>query len=276
MTAVDAGGHSTCCPVGDLCLTNGMCRHKGDKDSKNWFWRTACTDKTWQDPACPRYCEAIEPTRNTGLLFKCLESESYCCAYVGGSLRDWPKQADTNLTCCTIDDLTFKAPDPVVYATASFSNRVSTQSTSTYSTSTYLSTISQDLTATRADITSSPTGDDAWLGGNAQQQSTTSGLSTGAKIGIGVGIPLGVIGLAAIAALFWLRRRRQARASKNSSELYVPTSSNKGNAPPYHETAMNHQGAAVYRQEAPSPQLAAELPAAVEPTELPPQGKNVT
>lgn len=59
MTAVDAGGHSTCCPVGDLCYTNGMCRQKGDKDSKNWFWRTACTDKTWQDPACPRYCEAI-------------------------------------------------------------------------------------------------------------------------------------------------------------------------------------------------------------------------
>ena len=23
------------------------------------FWRNACTDKTWQDPACPRWCENI-------------------------------------------------------------------------------------------------------------------------------------------------------------------------------------------------------------------------
>jgi hypothetical protein len=39
---------------------------------------------------------------------------------------------------------------------------------------------------------------------------------------------------------------------------------------------MNHEGAAVYRQEAPSPRMVAELPAAVEPTELPPQSRNVT
>jgi len=152
------------------------------------------------------------------LLFKCLESDSYCCAYVGGSPKDWPRQAETNLTCCTIDGLTFKAPDPVAYATAGFSNRVSTQSTSASSISTYLSTISQDLTVTRADITGLPTGGDASLGGNTQQDSNSSGLSTGAKVGLGLGIPLGVVGLAAIGALFWLRRRRRTSAKKESPE----------------------------------------------------------
>ncbi|KAI4156725.1 MAG: hypothetical protein LQ340_000039 [Diploschistes diacapsis] len=39
-------------------------------------------------------------------------------------------------------------------------------------------------------------------------QSGDSGLSTGAKIGIGVGVPLGVLLLAAIAAFFFLRRRK--------------------------------------------------------------------
>lgn len=59
MTAVEAGGHSTCCAIGDLCLTNGLCMHKGDVDKTNWYWRTGCTDKTWEDPACPKYCAPI-------------------------------------------------------------------------------------------------------------------------------------------------------------------------------------------------------------------------
>lgn len=179
------------------------------------------------------------------------------------------------MTCCTIDDLTFKAPDPVVYAIASFINRVSTQSTSTSPTSTYLSTISPDLTATQADITSSPTGDSESSGGGTQQDASSQSLSTGAKVGLGVGIPLGILGLAAIGASFWLRRRRETSANKDSSALYIPTSEHKGDVPPYQETAMSHQGAAVYRQEASSSHMAAELPAAAEPTELPPQGKNI-
>lgn len=148
-----------------------------------------------------------EPTRNTGLLFKCLESESYCCAYVGGSLKDWCRQAETNLTCCTIDDLTFKAPDPVVYATASLRNRLSTQSTSASPTSTYLSAISPDLIATQADITSSSTADSAFSGGSTQQVASSQALSTGAKVGPGIGLPLGVLEIDAIGAFFWLRRR---------------------------------------------------------------------
>ena len=68
MTAVEAGGHSTCCPIGDLCLTNGMCLNKGDSNKKNWYWRTACTDKDWKDPACPRFCEKIGRNEQSDLL----------------------------------------------------------------------------------------------------------------------------------------------------------------------------------------------------------------
>src|SRR5690349_888996 len=61
MTAVNLGGHSTCCPIGDLCLTNGMCKKKNSEED-NWYMRRACTDPEWKDPACPSYCAPIGET----------------------------------------------------------------------------------------------------------------------------------------------------------------------------------------------------------------------
>lgn len=263
MTAVEAGGHSTCCQIGDLCLTNGMCMHKEDVDKRNWYWRTGCTDKSWEDPACPKYCAAIEPTRNTGLIMNCLQPESWCCAYVGGSLQDWKTRADINTTCCTIDDLKFNADDPIVYATATNPIRLSTQSASTSPTSTLLSTVSLPASVTHADQSSTPATSDS-----TSESSNSTGLSTGAKVGLGVGIPVGIIGIAAIGAIFWLRRRRQATSGKASSEITTTNVDGNGDAPPYHETAMKQQESTIYRHEAHSPLVAHELPAAAEPFEL--------
>ena len=136
--------------------------------------------------------------------------------------------------------------------------------------------MSQASVATEMDISNLPTADgDASLGGEPQQEASDSSLSTGAKVGLGVGIPLGIMSLAAIGALLWLRRRRQSGGSKETSGSSVLGTHHKETMPPYQETALNHQGAAVYRHEAPSPPTAAELPAAVEPSELPPQTKPV-
>lgn len=278
MTAVEAGGHSTCCPIGDLCLTNGMCLNKADSNKKNWYWRTACTDKDWKDPACPRFCEQIEPTRNTGLIFNCLKPDSWCCAYVGDEgLKGWSSRGDVNTTCCAIPDLTFTAEDPIVYATAAVPVTVSIRSTSiVLSTSTHLSAISQATTGETATGTADLPSEDSTAGpsgapsGASSQDASHSGLGTGAKIGLGVGIPVGVLGLLAIGAFLWMRRRKRATEPKNVSEMYAHTD-NKGTAPPYQETAMNQQGAAVYRHEAPSPNTAVELPAHVKTHELPQQ-----
>lgn len=211
-----------------------------------------------------------EPTRNTGLIFNCLKKESWCCAYVGGSLKDWKPASDVNTTCCAINDLTFTAEDPIVYATATVPIKLSIQSTSTEPTSTLFSTISQERTA--SEITSLPTSDGDASAGDAGQQGTgESGLSTGAKVGLGVGIPVGVLGLAVLGAFFWMRRRKRSSKTKGVAEMYVPNTVDKGSVPPYQETASNHQGAAVYRHEAPSPPVAAELPTPIGPHELPPQ-----
>jgi len=54
--AVAAGKHTNCCTEGYLCLSNGMCRSANLTSATNYFWRIGCTDKTFMDPACGRYC----------------------------------------------------------------------------------------------------------------------------------------------------------------------------------------------------------------------------
>jgi hypothetical protein len=217
---------------------------------------------------------AIEPTRNTGLIFNCLKPDSWCCAYVGDKgLKGWSSRGDVNTTCCAIPDLTFTAEDPVVYATAAVPVTVSIRSTSiVLSTSTHLSAISQATTGETATGTAGLPSEDSTgaSSGALSQDASSSGLATGAKIGLGVGVPVGVLGLLAIGAFLWTRRKKGAIGTKNVPELYAHTD-NKGTAPPYQETAMNQQGAAVYRHEAPSSNAAVELPAHVKSHELPQQ-----
>jgi hypothetical protein len=231
-----------------------------------------------------------EPTRNTGLVFNCLKKESWCCAYVGEKgLKGWSSRASINTTCCAIDDLTFQAEDPIVYATATAPIKLSIQSTSTApatidGSSTLFSSIALTATsATEMDISGLPTSDSGESAGNATQDQSSSsssssssseGLGTGAKIGLGVGIPLAVIGLAAIGAFFWLQRRRKTLSTKEDGpHLLDSSAASKQTAPPYQETSANQQGSVVYRHEAPSKTPAVELPATTDMAELPPQGK---
>jgi hypothetical protein len=224
-----------------------------------------------------------EPTRNTGLVFNCLKKESWCCAYVGEKgLKGWSSRASVNTTCCAIDDLTFQAEDPIVYATATAPIKLSIQSTSavpatTDHSSTLLSSIALTATsATEMDVSGLPTSDSSDASGNATQDqpsSSSEGLGTGAKIGLGIGIPLAVISLAAIAAFLWLQRRRKASAKADGPHLLDSSAASKQTAPPYHETSTNQPGAVVYRHEAPLRTPAVELPATNDMAELPPQGK---
>ena len=46
---------------------------------------------------------------------------------------------------------------------------------------------------------------------NGQNSTSSSGLDTGAKIGIGIGLPLGTISLAMIGFFLWQRHRRQVQ-----------------------------------------------------------------
>jgi hypothetical protein len=47
-------GDGDCCVNGDFCTQWGFCI----SDSKGYHYRGACTDTTWGNPSCPRYCLA--------------------------------------------------------------------------------------------------------------------------------------------------------------------------------------------------------------------------
>lgn len=42
-----------CCTPGQICLTNGLCA-----TDLNAFYVGGCTDKTYKDAACPRFCQS--------------------------------------------------------------------------------------------------------------------------------------------------------------------------------------------------------------------------
>lgn len=55
----------------------------------------------------------------------------------------------------------------------------------------------------------------------SQSAAGSSGISTGAKIGIGVAVPIIVLALLAIAAMFFLRKRKQRAASRHEPSMEV-------------------------------------------------------
>jgi hypothetical protein len=215
----------------------------------------------------------VEPTRNTGLIFNCQKKESWCCGYVGvDGFRGWPRQDSVNTTCCNIDDLSFKAADPIVYATA--------LSSATASASQSAITVTQYVTTTQVDLSSLPTQrSDELSEDKLQQQESSPGSNTGAKIGLGVGIPLAIIAFIAIGTFFWLRRRRRSAAPKDTSDDSTSSASDKRSELPYEELPSVY-----YRHEAPSNSVVAELPGTLQyvtaelpntevPAELPSQSK---
>ncbi|KAF2028367.1 hypothetical protein EK21DRAFT_113998 [Setomelanomma holmii] len=220
LTAVDAGGHLTCCNKGDLCLTNGMCKNPRDSEGNNWYWRIACTDQTWKDPACSRLCEGIEPTRNTGLIFNCLKKDSWCCAYVGEKgFAGWSRKAALNTTCCAIDDLKFSAVDPVVYATATAPVKLTVQPSSATPTTSAFSTISQQTSQVDLPLSEPlPTETDTPVETSPPASTKSKSSSSALPIGLGVGISLGVV-LLGVFALLWFRPRRRGVSSPGISEL---------------------------------------------------------
>lgn len=99
--------------------------------------------------------------------------------------------------------------------------------------------VSTPTSSTVASSTASvkPTGTDH------QTSSTNSGLSTGAKAGIGVGVAIGGLAVIFIAACFFLRRRKQGRKeapeySQPSLLSELPQSSPPSELPGEHKPAL--------------------------------------
>lgn len=59
LNATGAGGaHSACCKVmnQDACLSTGLCLNTLATQASHMLWATGCTDPTFLDESCPKYC----------------------------------------------------------------------------------------------------------------------------------------------------------------------------------------------------------------------------
>ncbi|CZR54969.1 uncharacterized protein PAC_04854 [Phialocephala subalpina] len=201
-------GHSTCCEIGSVCWSNGVCQ-KVSNGVIDWI-RLGCTDPTWNDPACLHACMSI--TQNALGVRPCdgIGGTNYCC--------DLTPNDPGDLSCCSTSAQLFSVPAATIEATVPAQKVIATSAdisslSSTASASTTMST-SATPTSNTASATSTSTSAAA-----TSTNSGSSGLSTGAQAGIGVGVAAVAIGAGALGFLFWWRRRR-------NSNTYKPTSNN--------------------------------------------------
>ena len=250
-----------CCSAGDYCLDNGICLNAGVVN--NVYTVQGCTDASWGGD-CRKYCAGsigmcctvdfcyprnlsdadflARPTDGNGYvtITICDESNNACCGAA---------------TCCAAGG-TFKLPF--------FTNLTHPIDESSTSTST---------TSQTSPTTSAGTGGS----GGSTSQTTPPGVSSTAaansdlalKVGVGVGVPLGVLLLAAIAYLAWESRKRKAmaeemrtmteQASAEKAELMAQMAS----SPKYHP----HSPFSAYPAELAHHDVA-QLPAGSERNEL--------
>ncbi|KAF2689787.1 hypothetical protein K458DRAFT_400471 [Lentithecium fluviatile CBS 122367] len=116
-SAVANNGHTACCSVNDHCLPNGLCINPGNEEARDFiYWRVGCTDQTFGDSSCPAYCaEKGDAPGNpwNALVFYCMRSKSWCCAFPGTTASTENKRS-----CCDDSGHTFEADDPIISATA--------------------------------------------------------------------------------------------------------------------------------------------------------------
>ncbi|KAK6363338.1 hypothetical protein TWF730_000774 [Orbilia blumenaviensis] len=228
------GQHSMCCAIAnrgsgaDICLSNGLCSGATADGVGRALWRESCTDPTWEDPACLKIClrrgSQYDWFRSDAPITLCQDG-TVCC---GGKV--------TGGKCCDAGE-GVQLPTNFLRSTATvISTVVSSVKPSTMSTT----TTSSAETSSRTTGPASPSGTDSDLQNKISETPSassipmaSSGMPNGAKIAIGVAIPVLVIGVAALAFFIWRRHtRRQSPAppvyEKNSrGPVEIGTSDNR-------------------------------------------------
>ncbi|KAF2023859.1 hypothetical protein EK21DRAFT_94551 [Setomelanomma holmii] len=208
--ALRAGKHTQCCEPGDLCLTNGLCREETVNASSNYAWRYGCTDPTFQDPTCATaYCDGKPETKDQDLklTWQCPEETTWCCS-TGFPMSQEARTNRTNTTCCSMDNLLFKASPPVVFTTAAyfgsaFSIGTLFPSSSAAPNSSVPVSFSVTPTSTRSTVPASPS-------------SSPSNLAIGLGAGLG---SVAAIALSIGSFCIWRRRKRRTYSPRGATPV---------------------------------------------------------
>ena len=210
---------STCCSAGDYCLGNGLCLDAGQN---NLYTIQGCTSPNWGAP-CHRYC-----TSPMGKAFSLPDSSPARCQ--GNKADVWPFLSsfrntdqngyirawicDTFNNFCCGEDSTCCQTTSRQFAVSAFHTAYAAQSAAP-------STTSSTTASSAAAGASSPTttaSSSASASSNLVASQTPSPPSsadpssdTALKVGLGVGIPLGLVLLGAISWLAWELRKSRTR-----------------------------------------------------------------
>ncbi|KAK0704466.1 hypothetical protein B0H67DRAFT_350426 [Lasiosphaeris hirsuta] len=185
---------SPCCSAIDYCLDNGLCLNAGVVN--NYITVQGCTDPTWGG-SCRKYCAGSMDSNGYVGITICDGSNNACCGDKG--------------TCCSGE--TFPLPFFTNLKHPPKSESTSQDSTTT-TTPLALPTSSGTGSPSQTPKTSSPgapTSSDPAAAANSDQV---------LKVGLGVGLPLGLLLLAIIAYLIWELRKRKAVAGDMKTMAY--------------------------------------------------------
>ena len=234
-STVDSGGISFYCGQGYACLSNAICMSvstTNDPESSTTYVRGSCTDQKWLSLSCPLFCIdyrcGIKPhskllradslTRGGSDNVAGGEGMSKCSNTTADSYR-CIDSVQGSCNCATESDTIHFAGSPSVITaigvTASSTRTTATSQTQSPSSSTATtmssSTTSSLATSSTAGLSTafneSPT--DSPIPGATPSPSSNHNEA----IGLGVGIPLGAIILAAF-GLFIYRDRRKKSSSQ--------------------------------------------------------------
>lgn len=231
-------GFSPCCyfAEGDICLSDGLCYWPPEPDGHgNYIYRyfitprnslqvhpltrfsAACTDKSWTDSACPKYCTVDTPNHFEAVSF-CANTTDFCCV----------KSVDGD--CCEYPELRFNLTIPsYIWAYLENGTNVTTAPPSSLPSTAASGGISGVATSSSHSGTAV-----ASLTPSVTPLPTHKNRNIGAIVGGSVGGAIGgAIALLVVTRAVWLYLRKRKKNEQNPSA---------GRAVGYHHPAHGHAG----------------------------------
>ncbi|KFY19016.1 hypothetical protein V493_08194 [Pseudogymnoascus sp. VKM F-4281 (FW-2241)] len=200
-------GSQTCCGEHGVCQGNKLCNSQSNGQGE--VIRGPCALKKYDPKLCGEICLYDEVNERFPRVTICKDDGKYCC--------------DNDESCCAkgkgvvlngLGNVVGKAePDPS--STSMDPSQISTTDPSPSTTSPIIPTAVSETTAPFQSTTS-------------PEPTAAGGLATGAKIGIGVGVPVGVLAAAGLAAFLWFRRRRRVYSANTGYKAPAQELETKG------------------------------------------------
>jgi hypothetical protein len=223
---------SFCCAVGFNCLDNNICVAAEGK-GKQRYNRGSCTDKTWDSPECPQFCREFSPSGGSWLV-NCERWDGdpgVCCR---DTLAGNETQQDD---CCT--NLTAENPIFLLDGDATpftlIEDGAATQTRIIPSSSSSTTAISTTTSSTSPSVDSSPSPT------AASNSPPDSNLTTGAYVGIAIGIAA-ALGLVCVAIYLLRKRRRSNRQQPHSPMMPLVAPPWNNNSPGSFPHGKEHEG----------------------------------